>query len=77
LALPDGSILVVEMCGGRLTRILPDGGGKTEVAAETGGGPNGLAPGRELAAVFGPVEVGERVHLGVLRLRQVVDVEQP
>lgn len=43
LALPDGSVLVVEMCGGRLTRILPDGG--TEVAVETGGGPNGLALG--------------------------------
>jgi gluconolactonase len=42
-ALPDGSVLVVEMCGGRLTRIRPDG--TTEVAAETGGGPNGLAIG--------------------------------
>jgi gluconolactonase len=43
LAMPDGSVLVVEMCGGRITRIRPDG--KTEVAAETGGGPNGLALG--------------------------------
>src|SRR5262245_8034749 len=43
LALPDGSVLVVEMCGGRITRILPGGG--TDVVADTGGGPNGLALG--------------------------------
>jgi gluconolactonase len=47
LALPDGSILVVEMCGGRITRIRPDAppDSRTEVVAETGGGPNGLALG--------------------------------
>lgn len=44
LALPDGSLLVVEMCGGRITRIDP-ATGTTEVVAETGGGPNGLALG--------------------------------
>jgi len=42
-ALPDGSVLVVELCGGRLTKIRPDG--STEVVAETGGGPNGAALG--------------------------------
>jgi gluconolactonase len=43
VALPNGDILVVEMAGGTLTRIRPDGS-KTTVA-ETGGGPNGAAIG--------------------------------
>jgi hypothetical protein len=52
LALPDGSILVVEMCGGRITRIRPDAppDRRIEVVAETGGGPNGLALGPDGAA---------------------------
>ena len=43
VAMPDGSLLVVEVLGGRLTRIAPDGS-KTTVA-ELGGGPNGAAIG--------------------------------
>lgn len=43
IALPDGSLLVVEVLGGRLTRIAPDGT-KSTVAA-LGGGPNGAAIG--------------------------------
>jgi gluconolactonase len=43
IALADGSVLVVEIKGGRLTRVLPDGTHK--VVAETGGGPNGAAIG--------------------------------
>jgi gluconolactonase len=43
VALPDGSVLVVEIKAGRLTRVLPDGTHK--VVAETGGGPNGAAVG--------------------------------
>jgi gluconolactonase len=43
IALDDGSVLVVEIKGGRLTRVLPDGTHK--VVAETGGGPNGAALG--------------------------------
>lgn len=43
VALPDGSVLVVEIAAGRLTRVLPDGG--KQVVAETGGGPNGAAIG--------------------------------
>jgi gluconolactonase len=43
VAMPDGSVLVVELRGGALTRVSPDGD-KT-VAAETGGGPNGAAIG--------------------------------
>lgn len=43
VALPDGSVLVVEIAGGRLLRVHPDG--ETTVAAELGGGPNGAAMG--------------------------------
>jgi gluconolactonase len=41
--LADGSVLVVEIRSGRLTRVAPDGA-KT-VVAELGGGPNGAAIG--------------------------------
>lgn len=41
--LPDGSIAVVEIGAGRIIRI--SGGGKHEVLAQTGGGPNGMALG--------------------------------
>ena len=43
IALPDGSVILVEIAGGRLSRVYPDG--RTEVVAETGGGPNGAAYG--------------------------------
>ncbi len=43
VAMPDGSIILVEIAAGRITRILPDGGKQT--VAEPGGGPNGLAVG--------------------------------
>lgn len=43
VALGDGSVLVVEIARGTLTRVLP--GGRTEVVAELGGGPNGAAIG--------------------------------
>ncbi|MCB1744825.1 MAG: SMP-30/gluconolactonase/LRE family protein [Gammaproteobacteria bacterium] len=43
IAMPDGSVLVVEIARGTLTRVLPDG--RKEVVAETGGGPNGAAIG--------------------------------
>jgi len=41
--LPDGSVLVVEIAGGCLTRIAPSGA--VAVVAELGGGPNGAALG--------------------------------
>ena len=41
--LPDGSIVLVEIAAGRITRI--DAGGGRSVVAEPGGGPNGLAIG--------------------------------
>ena len=41
--LPDGSIILVEIASGQITRIAPDG--SKSVVAKTGGGPNGLAMG--------------------------------
>lgn len=43
VALPDGSVLLVEIEQGCLTRVFPDGAKK--VVARTGGGPNGAAVG--------------------------------
>ena len=44
VAMPDGSLLVVEIERRTLTRVAPDDGSKT-VVAEPGGGPNGAAIG--------------------------------
>ncbi|MFT3978443.1 MAG: SMP-30/gluconolactonase/LRE family protein [Sphingomonas bacterium] len=41
--MPDGSIILVEIESGRITRVTPDG--RKETVAEPGGGPNGLAMG--------------------------------
>ena len=41
VAMPDGSVILVEIAAGRVTRIRADG--STETVAETGGGPNGAA----------------------------------
>jgi gluconolactonase len=43
VAMPDGSVLLVEIMGGRLTRVHPNG--EKQVVAELGGGPNGAAIG--------------------------------
>lgn len=43
VAMPDGSVLVVEIARGTLTRVRPDG--RKEVVATLGGGPNGAAVG--------------------------------
>src|ERR1700689_141394 len=43
VAMDDGSVIVVEIAAGRITRVKPDG--KTHVLAKPGGGPNGLAVG--------------------------------
>ena len=43
IAMDDGSVLVVEIKRGTLTRVKPDG--SLQVIAETGGGPNGAALG--------------------------------
>jgi gluconolactonase len=43
VAMPDGSIVLVEIERQTVTRVLPNG--RTEIVAHTGGGPNGLALG--------------------------------
>jgi gluconolactonase len=43
VSLPDGSVLVVEIAAGRLTRVLPSG--ELRPVADVGGGPNGAAIG--------------------------------
>ena len=43
VALDDGSVLLVEIARGTLTRVLPDG--RLQVVATPGGGPNGAAIG--------------------------------
>jgi gluconolactonase len=43
IAMADGSVILVEIARGTLTRVQPDG--TTEVIADLGGGPNGAAMG--------------------------------
>jgi len=43
VAMPDGTVLVTELRGRRITRVHPDG--RKEVVAEPGGSPNGAAIG--------------------------------
>jgi gluconolactonase len=43
IAMPDGSVIVVELAAGTLTRVTADG--ELRVIAELGGGPNGAALG--------------------------------
>ncbi len=43
IAMPDGSVLLVEIARGTVSRVRPDG--TIEVVAECGGGPNGIALG--------------------------------
>ena len=64
IAMPDGSVILVEMFGPRITRVLPDGSKHT--VAEIEGGPNGLAIGPDGAlylcnngGCFTPVDLGE------------------
>src|SRR3954447_5854159 len=43
IAMADGSIILTEIKGQRLTRVTPDG--QKETVVDTGGGPNGAALG--------------------------------
>src|SRR5579864_1009410 len=43
VAMADGSLLVVEIAAGKITRVKPDG--RKQTVANPGGGPNGLAIG--------------------------------
>lgn len=41
IAMPDGSVILVEIARGTISRVQPDG--SVDVVAECGGGPNGIA----------------------------------
>ena len=63
----DGSVLVAELMGKRVTRVAPDGT-KTTVA-EPGGSPNGLAIGpdgacRDAGDAGCDAEISARAHVG-------------
>ena len=69
VACADGSVLVVEMFGERITRIKPDG--STVVVAEVPGGPNGLAECADGSLVvcnnggsFTPIDLGTLILPG-------------
>jgi len=65
VVLPDGSIAVVEIAAGRITRI--DGDGRKDVIAVPGGGPNGMALGPDGKLYvcnnggFGWIDEGDRL----------------
>jgi gluconolactonase len=64
IAMDDGSVIVVEIRGGCITRCWGDG--RTEVIATTGGGPNGAAIGKDGAIYvcnLGEVDRTRGVHL--------------
>ncbi len=63
IAMPDGTVVLVEMFGPAITRVKPDG--TKEVVAEVEGGPNGLAVGPDGAfylcnngGCFSPIDLG-------------------
>ena len=63
IAMPDGTVILVEMFGPRITRVHPDG--TKETIAEIEGGPNGAAIGPDGAlylcnngGCFTPVDLG-------------------
>jgi gluconolactonase len=63
IAMPDGTVVLVELFGPRLTRVHADG--RTETVAEIEGGPNGAAIGPDGAiylcnngGCFTPVDLG-------------------
>lgn len=68
IAMDDGSVVLVEIARGTLTRVLPDG--STQVIAELGGGPNGAALGPDGAVYvcnnggFTWIEAGDRLIPG-------------
>ncbi|MDA3041358.1 MAG: SMP-30/gluconolactonase/LRE family protein, partial [Actinomycetota bacterium] len=41
IAMPDGSVILVEIARGTISRVQPDG--SVAVVADVGGGPNGIA----------------------------------
>jgi len=68
IAMPDGTIVLVEIERGTLSRVTP--GGRTEVIAKLGGGPNGAAIGPD-GAVYVCNNGGLRWHEDQHGLRPV------
>jgi gluconolactonase len=68
IAMPDGTIVLVEIERGTLSRVTPDG--RTEVIAKLGGGPNGAAIGPD-GAVYVCNNGGLRWHEDQNGLRPV------
>ena len=69
IAMPDGTVVLVEMFGPRITRVYPDGTKETIVEIE--GGPNGAAIGPDGAlylcnngGCFSPIDFGELLFPG-------------
>ena len=68
IAMPDGSIIVVEIARGTLSRVDPNG--STEVIADLGGGPNGAAIGPDGACYicnnggFEWIKAGDKTYPG-------------
>lgn len=69
IAMEDGSVVLVEMFGPRITRVHPDG--TKETVAEIVGGPNGAAIGPDGAlylcnngGCFTPIDLGELLFPG-------------
>ena len=57
IAMDDGSVLLVEIARGTLTRVTPDG--RVSVVADLGGGPNGAAIGPDGALHILMAEIPE------------------
>lgn len=68
IAMPDGTVVLVEIERGTLSRVTPDG--RTEVIAKLGGGPNGAAIGPD-GAVYVCNNGGLRWHEDQSGLRPV------
>ena len=69
IAMSDGSVVLVEIDVGRLTRVMPDG--STDIVAELGGGPNGAAIGPDGAVYVcnnGGMRSSGRIQPGIQRV---------
>lgn len=73
IAMVDGSIILVEIAAGRLTRLW--GGGKRETIAQLGGGPNGAALGPDGAVYVCNNGGFEWIELGGLKIPTIAPAD--